>query len=79
MITLAAHLDVHHETAFEQVQLSIPTIEPQQQSLFKTYLNLDDAVLYAKSQLPITDSHKLFTVLMGYHNTLLNQLNKESQ
>lgn len=47
---------------------------PKVQSIFATKESLQEAIDYAKAQLPITTDNQLTTILMVYHNTLLNQV-----
>lgn len=51
-----------------------PPLRAVPMTLFPSMDNLDQAVSYCKSQLPIEDQSKLFGLLMVYHNTLLNQV-----
>ena len=45
-------------------------------SLFPTMGSLQDVVELAESKLPITSRNELISLLMIYHNTLLQELKK---
>ena len=46
-------------------------------TLYPTLDSLLELIKGAENSLPITDRNTLFALLMTYHNTLLNQLEKE--
>jgi len=48
----------------------------KQQSLFPVKGSLQEATAHLKDSLPITDENELHALLMMYHNTLLEELNK---
>lgn len=48
-------------------------------AIFPTYGSLDEAVNAAISRLPINNTNELLSVLMSYHNTLLQEINKVKQ
>ena len=52
-----------------------PVIRPVRMSLFPSMGSLQDVVDFAKSKLPITNENDLFSLLMTYHNTLLEANN----
>ena len=47
-------------------------ILPRPQTLFPTLGSLQEVVDLAESKLPISDKHEMFSLLMSYHNTLLD-------
>jgi hypothetical protein len=49
------------------------TIKPK--PLFPTMGSLQEVVEVAESKLPITSKNVLYSLLMSYHNTLLETLN----
>lgn len=51
-----------------------PKILPVPQEVYPTHATLDEAVDVAKAQLPIEDPNQLVTVMMSYHNTLLQEI-----
>lgn len=51
-----------------------PPLRAVPASLFPTLDTLDEAVAYGVSKVPL-QANELKTVLMVYHNTLLNQIN----
>lgn len=53
-----------------------PPIRAVRMSLFPSMDSLDGALNYCKSQMPVEDSQKMTALLMVYHNTLLDQLQK---
>ncbi len=54
-----------------------PLLRAVQMSLFPSMDSLEEVISLAESKLPITDKNELVSILMMYHNTLLNQLNNE--
>lgn len=54
-----------------------PLLRAVQMSLFPSMDSLDEVISLAESKLPITDKNELISLLMMYHNTLLNQINNE--
>lgn len=49
-----------------------PQLRAVPMTLFPTFGSLQEVIDYSKSKLPITDENELFSLLMTYHNTLLN-------
>lgn len=47
--------------------------------IFKKLNSTDEVIQYAKSQLPITSSNMLITLINTYHNTLLEEMFHENQ
>ena len=43
-------------------------------NLFPTMNNCDEVIQLAKSRLPLKSINEVYSLLMIYHNTLLNQL-----
>ena len=41
-------------------------------TLFPTFGSLKEALEFAESKLPITDKNELISLMMSYHNTLLD-------
>lgn len=54
-----------------------PLLRAVQMSLFPSMDSLDEVISLAESKLPITDKNELISLMMMYHNTLLNQINNE--
>lgn len=48
-------------------------------SLYPTYDNLTEAVARIEAQCPLDTPNKVFTALMGYHNTLIKELDAENR
>lgn len=48
-----------------------PPIRAVQMGLFPTMGSLQEVVDFSKSKLPITSENEMFSLLMIYHNTLL--------
>lgn len=57
-----------------QKQSELPLIRPEPQTLFPTCQSLDEVIAQAQMEFP-NQKNKVFTLLMTYHNTLLNQIN----
>jgi hypothetical protein len=55
----------------------VDPLRPEVQSVFPTCDSLEDVVNLGVSRLPITTQNDLVVLLLTYHNTLLNQLEKE--
>lgn len=53
---------------------SQPPLRAVRMSLFPAKGSLDEAVNYCKSQVPVEDGNKMHSLLMIYHNTLINSL-----
>lgn len=47
------------------------------QGLFPTFDSLQAVLAYADSHLPLVHKNEVYSLLMIYHNSLLNQLSKE--
>jgi hypothetical protein len=47
--------------------------------LFPTFGSLREVVEYAQSKIPIESENDMFSLLMTYHNTLLDTIRKENQ
>ena len=58
------------------LQKAISTIKPEYLSVFPSMDSLDEVLMYAQAQLPLdnSDSQKLFSLFMLYHNTLIKQI-----
>ena len=56
--------DSHHKPPLRAVHMG----------LFPTHGSLQEVVDLGRSKLPITSENELFSLLMSYHNTLLNQV-----
>lgn len=54
----------------------IAAAEPQ--SLYPRKSSLREVIDYGAALLPITDANQLTSLLMTYHNTLLQELQKEA-
>ena len=54
-------------------------LKPTPQSLYPTHESLDSFVRLARESLPITDQNTLHSVLMTYHNTLLQELSQSEK
>jgi len=46
-------------------------------SLYPTMESLTDVIKYGESKVPLTTANAVFSLLMVYHNTLLDQIAKE--
>ena len=53
------------------------TIPVLKMSLYPTMDSLLEVIKYGESQAPLTTPNEIFSLLMTYHNTLLDQLAKE--
>lgn len=51
-----------------------PRLRAVRMSLFPTLNNLDEAVKYAQSKFPDSSRNDIYSVLMTFQNTLLNQI-----
>ena len=58
------------------MQTELPLIKPEYHSLYPTMDSLDEVVVLAQNEFPPEYKNMLFTVLMTYHNTLLNEVKK---
>ena len=62
---------------------SIPTSLPnlplsaQKMPLYPTYDSLSQAILAIEAQVPLTTPNQVFVALMSYHNTLIDQIERE--
>ncbi len=56
-----------------------PALRPVSMGLFPTMGSLQEVVDYADSQLPITSKNGLTSLLMIYHNTLLDVIRQQRQ
>ena len=54
-------------------------ITTQPMNLFPTMNNCDEVIHLAKSRLPLKSINEVYSLLMIYHNTLLNQLKLEEE
>jgi hypothetical protein len=45
--------------------------------LYPTYDSLPEAILAIESQVPFTTPNQVFIALMSYHNTLINQIERD--
>ncbi len=51
-------------------------IKAQRMSLFPSMTSLDEAMNYIKAHLPEQDSQKFVSLVLMYHNTLVNEMSK---
>lgn len=51
-------------------------IKAQRMSLFPSMTSLDEAMNYIKAHLPEQDSQKVVSLVLMYHNTLVNEMSK---
>lgn len=56
-----------------------PVLRPVVQSLYPTMGTLQEVMEFAESKLPIISKNELTTLLMTYHNTLLNVHTRQYQ
>ena len=63
------------DSAQEQVSWGQPQLRAVPMNLFPTMGSLQEVVDFGDSKLPIMNKNELFSLLMIYHNTLLNRLN----
>lgn len=45
--------------------------------LYPTYASLTEAILAIESQAPLSTPNQVFIALMSYHNTLIDQIERE--
>lgn len=45
--------------------------------LYPTYDSLSQAILAIEAQVPLTTPNQVFVALMSYHNTLIDQIERE--
>ena len=56
---------------------SQPPLRAVRMTLFPVCESLEEARAYAEARIPLEHKNDVFSVLMVYHNTLINQLEKE--
>lgn len=54
-------------------------IKPEFVPLYPVHKSLDDAWEFINSQLPITETNELKSLLMQWHNTLLSELESKNE
>lgn len=59
---------------FNQPNNAQPQLRAVPMNLFPSMNSLDEVVELAKSKLPMESHNEIHTLLMTYHNSLLNQL-----
>lgn len=52
-------------------------IKPEFVPIYPVHDSLDDAWEFINSQLPITETNDLKSLIMSYHNSLIHELSKE--
>lgn len=55
-----------------------PPLRAVPQSLFPTMGSLGEVIALAESKLPVTNNNELYSLLMTYHNTLLQELMRKN-
>lgn len=53
-------------------------LKAQRMPLYPTYPSINEAILAIEAQAPLNTPNQVFVALMSYHNTLLDQLERES-
>ncbi|WAW11679.1 hypothetical protein nACB1_062 [Acinetobacter phage nACB1] len=54
-------------------------IKPEYVHIYPAHDSLDDAWEFINSQLPITETNDLKSLIMSYHNTLIRELQEEQK
>jgi len=54
-------------------------IKPEFVPIYPVHDSLDDAWEFINSQLPITETNDLKSLIMGYHNTLIHALQEQEK
>lgn len=55
------------------------TIQPVPMNLFPTLGSLEEVIALANSKIPIGNKNEVYSLLMTYHNSLLNVIAQEKQ
>ena len=55
------------------------TVSVGPMTLFPTMGNLQEVIALANSKIPIGNKNEVYSILMTYHNTLLQELSRSNQ
>lgn len=55
------------------------TVGTEPMTLYPTLGSLQEVVALANSKIPIGNKNEVYAILMTYHNTLLQELNRSTQ
>ena len=61
----------------QKVTRKQPPLRAVRMTLFPSFESLEEAQAYAEARIPLEHKNDVYGVLMVYHNTLLNQIEKE--